>query len=96
MSKARKHWHRKWRWQRVTKLMARDGQACALCDEPLDRHLRDPKHERYITFDHITPRAMGGTDALANLRLAHRRCNELRGCDPLLPEQEEPGKDDAA
>lgn len=96
MSKARKHWHRKWRWQRVTKLMARDGTNCALCEELLDRRVRDPRATNYITFDHITPRAMGGTDRLDNLRLAHRRCNELRGCDPILPEQEQPGEDEAA
>jgi 5-methylcytosine-specific restriction endonuclease McrA len=35
------------------------------------------------------PRALGGTDALANLRLAHRSCNSRRGAgrtaaQPLL------------
>lgn len=88
MSKARKTFHRKWRGQRITQLMARDGLNCSLCPEALDRHMRDPLHPKYITFDHIVPRARGGNDAWTNLRLAHRRCNERRGSDPILPEDE--------
>lgn len=68
--------------------MARDGIECAICGEPLDRHLRDPQHPRYVTFDHIVPRAAGGVDRLDNLRLAHRSCNTARGCDPVMPEEE--------
>lgn len=32
------------------------------------------------TLDHIIPRSLGGCDHIDNLRVAHRRCNELRGC----------------
>jgi 5-methylcytosine-specific restriction endonuclease McrA len=32
--------------------------------------------------DHLVPRSMGGTDALANLRPAHARCNRSRGAKP--------------
>jgi 5-methylcytosine-specific restriction endonuclease McrA len=88
VSKAVRHWHRKWRWQRVTQLMARDGLNCTICGEALDRHLRDERHPRYITFDHKVPRAHGGNDSLANLRLAHRHCNGQRGTDPIMPEDE--------
>jgi len=96
MGKARKHWHRKWRWQRVTQVMARDGQNCAICLEPLDRRIRDPHHPLYITFDHILPRKYGGNDVINNIRLAHRECNERRGCDPILPEDEVPDSTEAA
>lgn len=85
MSKTRKPWHAKLRWQAVTKLMARDGLDCTICKEPLDRSVRDPHHARYITFDHIIPRSSGGLDDLKNKRLAHRRCNEQRGNDPVMP-----------
>jgi 5-methylcytosine-specific restriction endonuclease McrA len=88
MSKAVRYWHRKWRWQRVTKLAARDGMNCSICGERLDRSVRDSHHPMYITFDHKNPRAKGGSDGLDNLRLAHRSCNELRGTDPILPESE--------
>nr|WP_273661551.1 HNH endonuclease signature motif containing protein [Corynebacterium heidelbergense] len=33
--------------------------------------------------DHVIPRAHGGTDDLANLRPAHRRCNSARRDMPL-------------
>jgi len=88
MGKVRGHWQKKWRWQRVTKLMARDGTDCTICGSSLDRHLRKPNHPQYITFDHIIPRSSGGTDDFINIRLAHRRCNEERGNDPILPDEE--------
>lgn len=81
-------WHRRFRWQRVTKLMARDGLDCTICGEPLDRRLRDETHPRYITFDHIIPRSHGGLDKLPNLRLAHQACNRARGVDPITPSEE--------
>ncbi len=34
-----------------------------------------------MTLDHVMPKSKGGTDALANLRPAHRHCNELKGDD---------------
>lgn len=30
-------------------------------------------------MDHVIPRAKGGSNAVENLRLAHRRCNSRRG-----------------
>ena len=40
------------------------------------------------SVDHVLPRARGGTNDPANLRLAHRRCNGARGS--ALPELEWP------
>lgn len=80
--------HRRERWRLVTRLMARDGQNCTICDEPLDRHLRDENDPRYVTFDHILPRSLGGNDAFANKRLAHQACNRERGNDPIAPVDE--------
>jgi 5-methylcytosine-specific restriction endonuclease McrA len=37
------------------------------------------------TVDHKQPRALGGTDALANLRPAHAYCNTGRGARPPAP-----------
>lgn len=88
MAKARRLFYHKWRWQRVTRLMARDGQDCTICQQPLDRHVKDVFSDAYITFDHITPRAAGGTDHIDNLRLAHAVCNRQRGCDPIMPKDE--------
>lgn len=89
MAKVRRLFHKKWRWQRVTKLMARDGQNCMICRCSLSRKIKSPHHNQYITFDHIVPRSHGGTNQLHNLRLAHRLCNMRRGNDPLLDEHED-------
>lgn len=88
MSKATKSFHRRWRGQRITALLSRDGDTCSLCPRTLDRHVKDPQDPSYVTFDHVTPRSLGGLDTLPNVRLAHRRCNELRGSDPIMPEDE--------
>lgn len=88
MGKFRRQSWPKHRGHRVTKLMCRDGTDCTICREPLDRHLHDVDDPMYITFDHIIPRSKGGTDHLDNLRLAHKRCNEQRGNDPITEEEE--------
>lgn len=54
---------------------------CGLCGGPiatLDE----------TTQDHVIPTSQGGPDALANVQLAHRSCNELKG--NALPEQYPP------
>lgn len=86
MSKARRTRHSKQRWLDVTRLMSRDGVDCTICGEPLSRKVRDFDAPTYITFDHIVPRSHGGLDHLSNRRLAHARCNHLRGNDPLVEE----------
>lgn len=89
MAKSTKMFHRKCRWLRVTALMARDGNLCAICGEELSRSIRDYRSPLYITFDHKVPRSHGGLDVVANLRLAHLLCNSERGNDPIAPADEE-------
>lgn len=55
--------------------------ACGLCGGPI-ASLEE------TTQDHIIPTSQGGPDALANVQLAHRSCNELKG--NALPEQYPP------
>ena len=88
MAKYHRANHSRWRWRRVTQIMARDGEMCSICGERLSRKVDDHTDPLYITFDHITPISRGGTTELPNLRLAHRFCNSTRGNDPLMPEQE--------
>lgn len=59
-------------------LRERDGDACALCGEPMCWTV-PPGSERGVSIDHKKPRAAGGTDALVNLQLAHWRCNQAKG-----------------
>lgn len=54
---------------------------CGLCGGPIDR-------VESATQDHIIPISQGGPDTLANVQLAHRACNELKG--NALPEQYPP------
>lgn len=60
------------RAERIEILSLRDGTDCFLCTKPF-------KFEEDITFDHWIPRSKGGTWDLENLRLAHKRCNALKG-----------------
>lgn len=80
---------RKRRWLTVTRLMSRDGELCHLCGILLLRKVKDPESPSYITFDHVIPRSRGGLTVPANLRLAHRACNEARGNDPIIDEDAE-------
>lgn len=56
----------------------RDGWACQICHEPVDR-AAEPTGAWFPSLDHITPRSLGGGDDDNNLRLAHRWCNSVRG-----------------
>lgn len=77
-------WQVKKRGQRITRLMARDGDKCWLCNQQLDRKIPDPQDPLFVTLDHIIRRADGGLDTDSNVKLAHRRCNNLRA-DNVLP-----------
>ncbi len=56
----------------------RDGWTCWLCGHRVDPHapIGSPSSP---TVDHVVPRSRGGSNDVANLRLAHRRCNGRRG-----------------
>lgn len=56
----------------------RDGWACWLCEEPVDRELIGTHSEWRPSLDHVVPRSKGGTDDPENLRLAHLWCNVVR------------------
>lgn len=73
---------------RITMLLCRDGDLCWICGLKLDRRNRNEFSPGYITFDHVIPRALGGIDSIENIRLAHKKCNNERGNDPVLPEEE--------
>lgn len=57
--------------QRIQALLKRDGRACFYCGIDLE--------EGEETLEHIVPRTRGGTHHLANLALAHERCNQDAG-----------------
>ncbi len=58
------------RSQHVRTLLARDGDACFLCGQPLGED---------ITEEHLVPITHGGPDHIANKVLAHAACNRRMG-----------------
>jgi 5-methylcytosine-specific restriction endonuclease McrA len=58
---------------------------CCWCGKPMQ--FERPEKWDYETIEHLTPKSKGGTNAITNLALAHRRCNAERGTkdkEPLL------------
>lgn len=58
------------------KLWAAQEGLCWLCGGRMLRHGQEPDS---ATLDHVIPKARGGPNAIENLKLAHRYCNEERG-----------------
>jgi 5-methylcytosine-specific restriction endonuclease McrA len=67
--------------KRVLKLAERDKWICHLCGKPVDPDMLVGNGR--ATADHLHPRSLGGSNALRNLALAHKGCNNRRGNRPL-------------
>ncbi|MEK9899141.1 MAG: HNH endonuclease [Rhodospirillaceae bacterium] len=65
-------------WAARALVRARDGDVCHLCGELVHEGFEQGDPEQ-ATLDHLTERAAGGDSDIANMRLAHRSCNEQRG-----------------
>jgi len=61
----------------VIALAERDGDRCWYCGCPFDDRVE--VGGRSLTIDHVEPRAGGGDDELANLRLCCATCNRRKG-----------------
>lgn len=61
-------------------IIRRAKRSCWLCGETVS--------SKDASRDHVIPRSKGGPDKLANLRLAHASCNENRGNEDLISEEE--------
>lgn len=68
-------------------LRTRDGDLCWLCGEPMDFSDRPSggAGDRSATLDHVVPLGRGGSNEQTNLRLAHAKCNNERGCPDIRP-----------
>lgn len=74
--------NRIWQWKRRRAYMrARQSynnsclRLCHYCDEPLSLET--------FTVDHVTPQALGGSDAISNLVACCKYCNKIKGAKPV-------------
>lgn len=64
------------------RLLQRDGRHCHWCGQRMTLHWFDPLGalpSDAMTFDHVVPKALGGTNRTDNLVLACRACNHSHG-----------------
>lgn len=54
------------------KLMKREHGVCHICGEKITRYSQSSR-------DHVIPLAEGGPKGAANIKLAHKTCNQLKG-----------------
>jgi 5-methylcytosine-specific restriction endonuclease McrA len=62
----------------MAEIAERDDATCHLCNRNVDMTLSGMV-PMGPTIDHLVPVARGGIDDRANVKLAHRRCNQSRG-----------------
>lgn len=67
----RKRMHPEKKSQKRKQLIRRDGNCCHYCGKKL--------LEQQMTLDHKVPWSLGGSDALENLVIACRSCNQAKG-----------------
>jgi 5-methylcytosine-specific restriction endonuclease McrA len=60
--------------ERMQALRTRDGDHCARCRRPMRFDL-PAGHDAGAAIELVVPKAAGGSEAIDNLRLCHRRCN---------------------
>jgi 5-methylcytosine-specific restriction endonuclease McrA len=61
----------------IAAIVMRDGDCCYICSQGHDPY--DPWE-----VEHVKPKAMGGSDELENLALAHRSCNRAKGIAAVM------------
>lgn len=67
----------------ILKLLAVQGNRCAICGGHMRLHGSVTNHRR-ATLDHVRPRSLGGGKA-RNVLLAHRVCNIRKASRPPSP-----------
>lgn len=66
------------------RMYKRQKGLCWICGEKMAISVTSHGKGKYASFDHIIPKSEGGTNEQTNLRLAHQRCNNLRGTIPVV------------
>lgn len=68
------------------KIYERDNYICHLCGQATLKSWSTENMDNSPTLDHVIPRSLNGSDDETNLRVAHHRCNYLRGNKLLVSE----------
>ena len=68
--------------RRFEELRSRDGDHCRRCKRAMQFDL-PPGHDQAPTVEQLKPKSNGGSAALDNLCLCHRRCNWAVGDSTL-------------
>lgn len=63
-------------------IKARDKMICCICGKKVNEKLKHP-NPYSLSFDHSHPLSLGGSHSQENQRVAHLRCNFLRGVGRL-------------
>lgn len=76
-------------------LYERDKGICWLCGKATDKTDKTVRpdgvtivHDNYPTVDHVIPLKHGGTHTWDNVRLAHFKCNSLRGASLVVEKKD--------
>ena len=72
------------RW-RIKTLIAKHGGRCVKCEVAVTLEHLSPDQ---ATVDHIIPRSKGGPEALSNLQLLCRKCNQAKGDTIIMDDGE--------
>lgn len=67
----------------VLTLRKMQGNQCCWCGKQMQTF--KPKLWDYETIEHLKPRSKGGGNAIENLALAHKKCNNERGVEDREP-----------
>lgn len=57
---------------RREKVFIRDNKWCYICEKPI-------KYFKDASIDHVIPLSKGGSNALSNIKITHRSCNNWKG-----------------
>lgn len=72
------------------RMLDEHGWVCHLCGYLISPEFQNP-HPESMTIDHLTPISMGGAKwDVANMRPAHKSCNEARGNESPSTERPAP------
>ena len=67
------------------KVLIRDGYTCYICDKTVKAPVVGKSEDDDLTYDHVVPRAQGGSDLEDNLAVCCADCNKDKA--DLNPEQ---------